>query len=80
METIGELIEKLVIENIRLWRLQDMVVDSSSLHDVGKTAKQIIEVNRRRSQLRAEVSNRLGENEQSIKIYGGNHVQNISGD
>ena len=70
METIGELIEKLIIENIRLWHLQDVVADSNDDGTVAKSAKQVIKVNKKRAEIRAEVSNRLGEDDESIKIYG----------
>ena len=72
METIGELIEKLVIENIRLWHLQDRVQTEEDDKLVACAAKQVISVNQKRSQLRAEISNRLSESEESIKLYGNN--------
>jgi Arc/MetJ family transcription regulator len=70
METIGELIEKLIIENIRLWHLQDKVNIEQDDAIVANVAKNIIITNQKRSALRAEVSKRLGEHESSIKLYG----------
>jgi len=68
--TIGELIDRLSIANVRLWMLQDKVADAEEDSVVAKAAKDIEKANAERSQLRAAINEFFGDREEAVKSYG----------
>lgn len=69
--TLGELIDRLSIENVRLWHLQDRQ-NSADDTVVAATAREVMAANTRRAALRAEITRRLegGREDDGERRYG----------
>jgi RNA processing factor Prp31 len=76
VKTIGTLIDDLSILNIRIWMLIDIVIGKSkntyTAEEIANFAKQIQELNSRRTQIVRAIDERLGtvKNILPEKIYG----------
>jgi len=69
-ESIGELIEKLMITNIKLYFLQDTVADEEDNDKCADAARKVVIVNKQRAELKNEINKRLGDTAVEIKSYG----------
>jgi len=68
--TIGELIDRLAIENVRLWHLQDAMTVADD-QAAASAARATLEANTRRVALRAEITRRLeGRGADGTRVYG----------
>jgi len=68
--TIGELIDRLAIENVRLWHLQDAMTVADD-RAAANAARATTEANTRRVALRAEITRRLeGRGDDGTRVYG----------
>ncbi len=68
--TIGEMIDRLSIVNIRLWHLQDIVADETEASVVAKAAKDIERANAERAELRNAINSYFGDRIEAEKAYG----------
>lgn len=62
MESIGEVIDKLIVANVKIYHLVDIVENIKSTdEEVAKAARKIQKVNRLRSQLKNQVDELIGD-------------------
>jgi len=55
METIGSLIDKITIVNLKIWKLEDIKVDSQNEHEVMIATKKASLLNQQRNDLMQEI-------------------------
>ena len=70
METIAELLEKLIIINIRLWNLQNVVASEKDDSKCAEAARAVVEVNKQRALLKNAINKYFGISVEEIKKYG----------
>jgi len=70
METIAEKIDKLITIDIRLWHLQDDVVDEKDDAKCAEVARKIVKVNLQRVALKDEINDFFKDGSAEIKQYG----------
>lgn len=69
METIGEIIDKLNVVNIKIYHLVDLVEDKTKDDkEVANAAKKMALLNRQRSKLKNEIDLYFGNKDQEVKI------------
>ena len=67
IKTIGQLIDELVIANLKVWHLIDKVMDGTATPDEAKAVQQY---NAQRNELVRAIDRRLGERDIGSKVYG----------
>jgi len=70
LDTVAELIEKMVIVNIRLWNLMDVVAGEEDDKKCAQAARDVVKVNKHRAALKQELDKRFGDHSADIKMYG----------
>ena len=70
--SVGELIDRLSIANVKVWKAEEAMSKVKGSKDIAKYALMIRAVNRERSELREEINSRLeGRTRGSAKLnYG----------
>lgn len=67
---IAELIDRLQICNLKLFKLQDKIAVSQDALWLAKAAKKNVSLCEERSILKNEINERLGDHTQEVKTYG----------
>lgn len=68
MDSLGDLIDKLSIVNIKIFHLVDIVETVTDDKTVADAARKSQQLNRRRSQLINEINERLGNDDMIVKM------------
>jgi len=66
VKTIGQLIDELIIANLKVWHLIDRVMDGTATIDDARAVQQF---NQQRSELVRAIDRRLGEPDIGGKVY-----------
>lgn len=68
METLAELIDKLTVVNIKIFHCIEIVESSTDNDVVAETSRKTASLNRQRSSIMNEISERLGEKDMRVKL------------
>lgn len=68
METLAELIDKLIVVNIKIFHCIEIVESSTDNDVVAETSRKTASLNRQRSSIMNEISERLGEKDMRVKL------------
>ncbi|MCP3958746.1 MAG: DUF4254 domain-containing protein [bacterium] len=77
--SLSELIDRLVILNLKIWHLEDGVRDPSKTdEEVGKLTRMMTRFNEQRTAIKNEIDEVLGEGAHDAKLYS--HKDAVIGD
>lgn len=66
--SIAEIIDQLIIVNLKIYRLVEVVERESDDEVVADAARKLQRLNRQRSQLKNELNKQLGDRTEEIKV------------
>lgn len=67
---LSELIERLIIINLKIFKLEDIKRDSTDDKDIANATRQTNILNTQRSQIKNSIDAISGDTNQEIKLYG----------
>lgn len=68
MDSIGDLVDKLSVVNIKMYHLVDIIQGDFGDHEVAAAARKAQALNRTRSTLINEINERFGQTEMIVKL------------
>jgi len=71
MDTMGSLVDKLTIVNLKIWMFEDVKRDSQNDHEIADATRKTNVLNQQRNNLIQEIDELVtGKNCEAIKKYG----------
>ena len=70
MDSIGDLVDKLIIVNLKIFKAEDVKRASSADKEIADATRATNVLNQQRNKLKNEINERFGD-DQEVKLYGG---------